>query len=82
MSYGDNGGAVGWLVGEEHGGLTAMFTMMNNARLAVGIQGVGLAERAYQDARAFAFERTQSHDIHGGHEPVPIVATRTSAASS
>ena len=78
MSYGDNtadngGGAVGWLVGEEHGGLSAMFTMMNNARLAVGIQGVGLAERAYQDARAFAFERTQSHDIHGGHDPVPIV---------
>ena len=73
MSYGDDGGAVGWLVGEEHGGLSAMFTMMNNARLAVGIQGIGLAERAYQDARAYAFERTQSRDIHGGHETVPIV---------
>ena len=78
MSYGDDaadhgGGAVGWLVGEEHGGLAAMFTMMNNARLAVGIQGIGLAERAYQDARAYAFDRTQSRDIHGGHESVPIV---------
>jgi alkylation response protein AidB-like acyl-CoA dehydrogenase len=78
MSYGedaadDGGGAVGWLVGEEHGGLTAMFTMMNNARLAVGIQGIGLAERAYQDARAYAFERVQSRDIHGGHDSVPIV---------
>jgi hypothetical protein len=78
MSYGedtadDGGGAVGWLVGEEHGGLAAMFTMMNNARLAVGIQGIGLAERAYQDARAYAFDRTQSRDIHGGHESVPIV---------
>jgi alkylation response protein AidB-like acyl-CoA dehydrogenase len=78
MSYGedaadDAGGAVGWLVGEEHGGLTAMFTMMNNARLAVGIQGIGLAERAYQDARAYAFERVQSRDIHGGHDSVPIV---------
>ena len=77
MSYGDDtaddgGGAVGWLVGEEHGGLSAMFTMMNNARLAVGIQGIGLAERAYQDARAYAFERVQSRDIHGGHAPVPI----------
>jgi alkylation response protein AidB-like acyl-CoA dehydrogenase len=73
MSYGDDGGAVGYLVGAENGGLPAMFTMMNNARLAVGIQGVGIAERAYQDARAYAFERTQSHDIHGGHESVPIV---------
>jgi alkylation response protein AidB-like acyl-CoA dehydrogenase len=66
MSYGDDGGAVGWLVGEEHGGLPAMFTMMNNARLAVGIQGVGLAERATQDARAYAFDRVQSKDLHGG----------------
>jgi alkylation response protein AidB-like acyl-CoA dehydrogenase len=73
MSYGDGGGATGWLVGEENGGLSAMFTMMNNARLAVGIQGIGIAERAYQDARAYAFERTQSRDIHGGHETVPIV---------
>ncbi|MBK1669855.1 acyl-CoA dehydrogenase [Rhodovibrio sodomensis] len=73
MSYGDDGGATGWLVGEENGGLSAMFTMMNNARLAVGIQGIGLAERAYQDARAYAFERTQSRDIHGGRQSVPIV---------
>ncbi|MBK1695810.1 acyl-CoA dehydrogenase [Rhodovibrio salinarum] len=73
MSYGDDGGAVGYLIGKEHGGLTGMFTMMNNARLAVGVQGIGIAERAYQDARAYAFERMQAHDIHGGHESVPIV---------
>jgi alkylation response protein AidB-like acyl-CoA dehydrogenase len=73
MSYGDGGGATGWLVGAENGGLSAMFTMMNNARLAVGIQGIGIAERAYQDARAYAFERVQSRDLHGGRDPVPIV---------
>ncbi len=59
MQYGDAGGAVGWLVGEENAGLTCMFTMMNNARLHVGVQGVGLAERAWQQALAFAHERKQ-----------------------
>ena len=59
MSYGDDGGAVGWLLGEEHQGMRVMFTMMNNARLAVGLEGVGLAERAYQQALAFAHERRQ-----------------------
>ncbi|MGF1630160.1 MAG: acyl-CoA dehydrogenase [Kiloniellaceae bacterium] len=68
MSYGDSGGAVGYLVGEENQGMACMFTMMNNARLAVGVQGVALAERAYQQARAFAFERTQSKAIDGGPE--------------
>src|SRR3546814_7151789 len=58
MSYGDSGGAVGYLIGEENQGIACMFTMMNNARLAVGVQGVALAERAYQQARAYAFERT------------------------
>ncbi|MEE8366323.1 MAG: acyl-CoA dehydrogenase family protein, partial [Gammaproteobacteria bacterium] len=59
MSYGDEGGALGYLVGEPHNGLTCMFTMMNHARLEVGIQGVGLCERAYQHALAFARERVQ-----------------------
>jgi acyl-CoA dehydrogenase len=59
MIYGDNGGAVGWLIGEENRGLNCMFTMMNNARLAVGLQGVAIAERAYQQALAYANERRQ-----------------------
>ena len=59
MSYGDEGGATGWLVGEELGGMRAMFTMMNNARLNVGLQGVGIAERATQRAVAYALERKQ-----------------------
>ena len=60
MSYGDHGGATGWLVGPEMGGMRAMFTMMNNARLNVGLQGVGIAERATQRAVAYALERRQS----------------------
>ncbi len=52
-------GAQGWLVGEKHGGMKAMFTMMNNARLAVGVQGVAAAEGAYQHALAYALERRQ-----------------------
>ena len=59
MSFGENGGAVGYLIGEENKGLRAMFTMMNNARLAVGVQGVAIAERAYQQAFFFAKERKQ-----------------------
>ncbi|HKS63083.1 MAG TPA: acyl-CoA dehydrogenase [Xanthobacteraceae bacterium] len=59
MVYGDNGGATGWLVGEENRGLNCMFTMMNNARLAVGLQGVAIAERATQQAMAYANERRQ-----------------------
>lgn len=59
MVYGDEGGAVGWLVGEENKGLACMFTMMNNARLAVGIQGLGVAERAYQQALGYALDRKQ-----------------------
>jgi alkylation response protein AidB-like acyl-CoA dehydrogenase len=60
MAYGDNGGAVGWLIGPEHGGMRAMFTMMNNARLNVGLQGVGIAEVATQRAVAYAIGRVQS----------------------
>jgi acyl-CoA dehydrogenase len=59
MVYGDQGGATGWLVGEENRGLACMFTMMNNARLAVGLQGVAIAERAMQQAFAYANERKQ-----------------------
>jgi alkylation response protein AidB-like acyl-CoA dehydrogenase len=59
MVFGDEGGAIGWLIGEENKGLACMFTMMNNARLSVGIQGVALAERATQHALAYARERRQ-----------------------
>jgi alkylation response protein AidB-like acyl-CoA dehydrogenase len=59
MGYGEKGGATGWLVGPELGGMKAMFTMMNNARLNVGLQGVGLAERATQRAVAYALDRKQ-----------------------
>ncbi len=59
MAYGEDRGATGWLVGPEHGGMRAMFTMMNNARLNVGLQGVGLAERATQRAVAYALDRKQ-----------------------
>jgi alkylation response protein AidB-like acyl-CoA dehydrogenase len=59
MAYGDEGGATGWLIGEENKGIAAMFTMMNNARLNVGLQGVSIAERATQQAVAYARERVQ-----------------------
>ena len=67
MGYGEEGGATGWLVGPEIGGMRAMFTMMNNARLNVGLQGVGLAERATQRAVAYALERKQ-----GQRDGLPI----------
>ncbi|WP_417423271.1 acyl-CoA dehydrogenase [Hoeflea sp.] len=57
--FGDQPGAIGWLIGEENKGLACMFTMMNNARLAVGMQGVAVAEAAYQKALAYARDRTQ-----------------------
>ncbi len=59
MVYGDNEGATGWLIGEENRGLNCMFTMMNNARLLVGVQGVALAQRAMQTAFVFARARQQ-----------------------
>lgn len=59
MVYGDKGGAVGWLIGEEHKGMLCMFTMMNRARLAVALQGVAIADRALQQAWAYARERKQ-----------------------
>jgi alkylation response protein AidB-like acyl-CoA dehydrogenase len=59
MMFGEEGDCVGWLVGERNGGLAAMFTMMNHARINVGNQGVAIAERAWQAARAYANERIQ-----------------------
>src|SRR4051812_48414035 len=74
MAYGDNGGAVGYLIGEENRGLECMFTMMNNARMSVGLQGVAIAERAYQQARDYAQGRVQSRDVGSrSPEPVPII---------
>jgi len=68
LQFGDKGGAVGYLVGEENHGLQNMFTMMNNARLAVGHQGVAVSERAYQQAVAYARDRVQGRvdGIEGG----------------
>ena len=63
MSYGEEGGATGYLIGEENRGLACMFTMMNNARLLVGIQGVAIAERAYQHALAYAKDRKQGRRL-------------------
>ncbi len=63
MAYGDEDGAIGFLVGQENRGIEYMFTMMNNARLGVGIQGVAVAERAYQQARDYAKARVQSKDL-------------------
>ncbi|HMA48109.1 MAG TPA: acyl-CoA dehydrogenase [Magnetospirillaceae bacterium] len=72
MSFGDNEGAIGYLVGEEGRGLEFMFIMMNNARLNVGLQGVALAERAYQQALGYARERVQGKAL-GKSERGPII---------
>jgi hypothetical protein len=63
MAYGDSGGAVGYLVGEENRGIEYMFVMMNIARFSVGMEGVGIAERAYQRAVAYARERVQGKPV-------------------
>ncbi len=75
MAFGDKGGAIGWLIGEENRGLACMFTMMNNARLNVALQGVAIAERAYQQALAFAHERKQGTalDAPKGAPMSPII---------
>ena len=71
---GEEKGAVGWLIGEENKGLACMFTMMNNARLAVGMQGVAVAETAFQKALAYAHERRQGRaEGDTGKEMSPIV---------
>ncbi len=71
MVYGDNGNCVGYIVGEEHRGMQAMFTMMNEARLAVGLQGVGVAEAATQQALAYAQERRQGRLYSPPPNPPP-----------
>ena len=72
--FGDRPGAIGWLIGEENKGLACMFTMMNNARLAVGMQGVAIAETAYQKALAYAKDRTQGRAPgHKGEGMSPII---------
>ncbi len=73
MAYGDHGGALGQLVGEPNRGLEYMFIMMNAARFAVGLEGVALAERAYQQALGYARERVQGRDVLTGEYPVAIV---------
>jgi alkylation response protein AidB-like acyl-CoA dehydrogenase len=73
MAYGENEGAIGTLLGAENEGMACMFTMMNNARLNVGLLGLGTAERAWQQARAFARERVQGRDIVSGDNHVRIV---------
>ncbi len=73
MSFGEQGGAIGYRVGEENRGLEYMFVMMNDARLVSGIQGLAVAERAYQQARAYACQRVQGRDIGGGSAAVPII---------
>lgn len=74
MVYGDEGGAVGYLIGKEHAGMACMFTMMNEARLAVGLQGVAIAERALQQALHYARDRKQGRsDAPDGPASVAIV---------
>ncbi|MFT7473094.1 MAG: alkylation response protein AidB-like acyl-CoA dehydrogenase [Verrucomicrobiales bacterium] len=63
LQFGENEGAIGYLIGEENRGMAYMFTMMNNARLSVGVQGLAIAERAYQDAVAYASERKQGRAL-------------------
>jgi alkylation response protein AidB-like acyl-CoA dehydrogenase len=63
MTMGDHGGAIGYLIGEENRGMSCMFTMMNQARLGVGLEGVGIADRAYQQALVFAQERRQGRAV-------------------
>ncbi len=71
MSFGDKGGAIGFLVGEPNRGLEYMFTMMNHARLNVGLEGVAIAERAFQQARDYAFQRIQGRPV-GEKSGAPI----------
>ncbi|MDB5805267.1 MAG: acyl-CoA dehydrogenase [Betaproteobacteria bacterium] len=78
LLYGDNKGevgegAIGYLIGEENRGLEYMFIMMNAARFAVGMQGIAVAERAYQKAVAYAKDRTQSRAVEGSSGPVTII---------
>ncbi|WPC65153.1 acyl-CoA dehydrogenase [Rhodoferax ferrireducens] len=73
LQFGDQGGAVGYVVGQENRGLEYMFIMMNAARFAVGMQGIAVADRAYQKAVRFAHDRAQSRDLAGSDGPVSII---------
>ena len=74
LQYGDHGGAVGYIVGQENRGLEYMFIMMNAARYAVGMQGIAVAERAYQKAASFARDRVQSRPVDGSmNVSAPII---------
>ncbi len=75
MSYGEGEGAIGWRIGEENRGLECMFTMMNSERLLVGVQGVAIAERAYQQALDYARMRVQGHPVGMKRDagPLPII---------
>jgi len=73
LIFGEKEGAVGFLVGQENHGLEYMFIMMNAARFGVGLEGVAISDRAYQQALAYAKERVQSRDLSGGAKPVPII---------
>ena len=75
MTMGDHGGAIGYLIGEENQGMRCMFTMMNQARLGVGLEGVGVADRAYQQALAYAQERRQGRAVDktgDGSDPIIV----------
>lgn len=74
MAYGEQGGAIGYLMGEANRGLEYMFVMMNNARLAVGVQGLGIADRALQAARHYAGERIQGVPL--GSDPAARLPIR------
>ena len=74
LQYGDKGGAVGYIVGQENRGLEYMFIMMNAARYAVGVQGIAIAERAYQKATQYARDRVQSRPVDGSMKAAaPII---------
>jgi alkylation response protein AidB-like acyl-CoA dehydrogenase len=74
LQYGDHGGAIGFLLGEENRGLEYMFIMMNAARYAVGVQGISIAERAYQKAVTFSRDRVQSRPVDGSMKTsAPII---------
>jgi len=72
LQYGDKEGAIGYLVGQENQGLNIMFEMMNHARFAVGLQGLAIAERSYQQAKQYSFERVQGVPL-GGQQGDPII---------
>ncbi|MBH64247.1 MAG: acyl-CoA dehydrogenase [Alphaproteobacteria bacterium] len=74
MSFGDSEGAIGYLIGEEYDGMHCMFTMMNMARLDVGLEGIAIADRAYQQALSYARERVQGRPVDGSQkDAVPII---------